>query len=331
MKIIDMEHHYYSEEFFEIAAQNNGLPHFDPETGVLTFIDGLPMPLGPIIRDRLISLGELRVKEMDTNGLDVAVLGTSAGPELIQGEAGIALAQSCNDAVYETVQKYPGRFLGSATLPVCDVEASCQELERCVREYGFVSWQTHSNYGDTSVDEKRYWPILKKAEELGVYVYLHPHAPADPRMHHFGYMFAAAGLGYTTDTMITIMSMIVGGVFDEFPKLKVVLGHLGEALPFLMERMDNRFTLAAEQTTGLYNKRKISDYFKDNIFVTTSGNMSAPAFNLAKEVLGIDHIMVGTDYPYEILPDMMQFLDELKLTKEEREMLYYKNAEQLIK
>ena len=82
MKIIDMEHHYYSEEFFKIAAQNDGFPHFDPETGVLTFIDGLPMPLGPIIRDRLISLGELRVKEMDTNGLDVAVLGTSAGPEL---------------------------------------------------------------------------------------------------------------------------------------------------------------------------------------------------------------------------------------------------------
>ena len=142
MKIIDMEHHYYSEEFFEIAAQNNGLPHFDPETGVLTFIDGLPMPLGPMIRDRLLSLGELRMKEMDANGLDMAVLGTSAGPELIQGEAGTALSRRCNDAVWEAMQKHPGRFLGSATLPVCDVEASCQELERCVREYGFVSWQT---------------------------------------------------------------------------------------------------------------------------------------------------------------------------------------------
>ena len=99
-----LEHHHYSEEFFKIATQNDRFPHFDPETGVLTFLNGLPMPLGWVIQDRLLSLGELRIKEMDANGLDVAVLSTSAEPELIQGEVGIALARNCNDGLRDCAE-----------------------------------------------------------------------------------------------------------------------------------------------------------------------------------------------------------------------------------
>jgi len=271
-----------------------------------------------------MDMGEARLADMDRCGIDVSVLSSSMGIEQLPADAAIRVCRATNDALYALIQRYPGRFLGSAVLPVHDVPAACAELDRCVREYGFVCWHTHSNYGIKAPDQKEFRPIFEKCEALGVYVYLHPHFLLQDRIEDYGFGLSGPALGFTLDTVTTIMRMILSGLFDEYPKLKVVLGHLGEAIPFLLERIDNR--IAFIRTENEKNQHPVSYYFKNNIWVTTSGNMSKSAFQCTKEVLGMSRIAFGSDYPYEDLDDMNDFIENLPLGRDEREMLYNKNA-----
>lgn len=325
IKVIDMEHHYYTQDFYDLAAKRNDVPIYYPETNQIEYVDGVVMPLPPA---DVFWMDDARIDQMDQYGVDQAMLEISPGLEVIEGEEGIALCKAANDQVYAAMQKYPRRFYGSAVLPIRDVEAACAELERCVKEYGFVSWHTHSNYGDSYIDDEQYRPILKKAAELGVYVYLHPNMPVNPRINERGWQFSAAGFGFTEDCMNTLLAMITRGIFDEIPDLQVVTGHFGEALPFLMNRMDAHLNPAIDE--GLVQIHPVSWYFKNNIWVTTSGNMQETAFELTKEVVGLDRILLGTDYPYETFEEEMSFLYGLDLTDEECEMLYHGNAERLM-
>lgn len=208
-----------------------------------------------------------------------------------------------------------------------DVPAAVAELERCVKELGFVAWHTHSNYGETAPDDPRYRPIFQKADELGVYVYLHPQLANASRVDDCGFPVAGPGLGFTMDTVTTLTRMIVGGLFDELPNLKVMLGHLGEALPFLLDRMDNRLKFLPNPKAK--NKQDFSAYFHRNIYVTTSGNMSPEAFECTRRVLGLERILFGSDYPFEDASDMVEYVKNLPLGEQERSMLYYKNAQAL--
>ena len=323
--MIDMEHHYYAQDVLDYMATRTELPIYNPEDGTIEYAPDTWMGFPPSITD----LGEGRIAEMDENHVAMAMLSSSPGLEMFGGEEEIEYCKRCNDLVYETMQAYPGRFFGSAILPVSHVEAACDELERCVKELGFVCWFTHSSYGEKHLDDPEFRPILKKAEELGVFLYLHPIIPIDERINKRGYAFSAAGFGFTADALQTALQMITDGVFDECPDLKMVMGHLGETAPFLMQRMD-RF-LSRDFDPSLKNQRKISDYFRDNIWVTTSGNMEMESFELTKAVLGIDHIMVGLDYPYESMADEVAFHARMDLTREEREMLYYGNALKLMR
>ena len=139
------------------------------------------------------------------------------GAEQLEPAKSIAVCQATNAALYELTRAHPGRLFGSAILPVKDVAAAERELERCVKEYGFVSWHTHSNYGNTAPDDPRYLPLFRKAAELGVYVYLHPQLPEGSRYAGYGFTFAGPGLGFTVDTVTTLLRMVVSGLFDEIP------------------------------------------------------------------------------------------------------------------
>ena len=325
VKVIDMEHHYYTQDFYDLAADRDEVPIYYPETNEIEYVDGVVMPLPPA---DVFWIDDARIEAMDEYGVDQAMLEISPGLEVIEGEEGINLCKAANDLVYEAMQKYPGRFYGSAVLPIRDVEAACEELERCVKEYGFVSWHTHSNFGDSYLDDEQYRPILEKAAELGVYIYLHPTMPISARINERGWQFSAAGFGFTEDCMATTLAMITRGVFDEIPDLQIVTGHFGEALPFLMDRMDAHLNAAIDES--LVNAHEVSYYFRNNIWVTTSGNMSEEAFICARDVLGLDRILLGTDYPYETFEEEMEFLYGLELTDEEIEMLYHGNAERLM-
>jgi predicted TIM-barrel fold metal-dependent hydrolase len=189
-------------------------------------------------------------------------------------------------------------------------------------------WQTHSNYGaGIDPDQKKFWPVWKKVADLGIFAYLHPTVSHQPKFNEYGYAMAAPGLGFTIDTMGSIVRMILSGIFDEIPDLKVVLGHFGEALPFLMERMENRFSWLPNPKQK--NKEQMGAYWGKNIFVTTSGNTSIPAFECTRAAIGIDSIMLGTDYPFEHMEECVGYLETCPMTEEEKEKLYYKNAEKL--
>lgn len=323
MKLIDFENHFYPPVVMQRLQQRDKPPVYLPDKDLIRWNDSVEMPQGRLL-PALLEMGGGRIAMMDELGIETAVISCSPGAEQLGADVIADTCKAVNDCLFELTQKYGGRYLGSALLPVSDIDGACRELERCVRELGFVCWHTHSNYGGTSPDDPMYRPIFRKAAELGVYVYLHPQLPADGRFQDLGFSVAGPGLGFTVDTMITLTRMVVTGLFDELPELKVVLGHLGEALPFLLDRMDNRFKFIPNPS--LKNKQDFSYYFKKNIYVTTSGNMSAEAFRCAKDVLGIDHILFGSDHPFESAGDMVDFLSSLTLSVEERELLYRGNA-----
>ncbi len=331
MKKIDLENHYLIPAAIDAFTARTKPPYFDPKTKFIVATEHSRNPI-VIVYDKLLDIADLRIAQMDKYGIDTAVLSCSAGVEQLDEDVSIDICRRSNDAVYEAIQKYPGRFLGSAILPVANADAACKELERCVKELGFVSWHTHSNYGDTYPDNPRYREIFKKAADLNAYVYLHPNVSTMPQLEEFGFAITGATLGFTLDTVISICRLIFLGVFDEIPNLTAMLGHLGETLPFLLERMDNRYELLKMSgNKSLKNEFAPSHYFRTGrILVTTSGNMSKEAFQCTKDVLGIDHILFGSDYPYEPFGDITEFLDTVPLTAIERDKLFFKNAEKLL-
>jgi predicted TIM-barrel fold metal-dependent hydrolase len=242
---------------------------------------------------------------------------------------GTALAREANDALSGFIKKYPDRFMGYASLAPKAPEAAADELERRVKELGFKGWNTHSNYGDSCLDDKKYWPILERAEKLDVPIYIHPTVPAIPQMK--GYVFALAGapFGFGLETALSMMRLIYSGVFDRCPELKIILGHLGEGLPFLMKRIDWAYVRPFDPAARPTLSKKPSEYLKNNVFVTTSGNYYQPTFMCTHEAMGIDRILLGTDYPYEDTEECIQFLEGLPLSQEDKDKIYSINAGQL--
>jgi len=328
MKLYDLENHFYERAVVEaMANRKGGYPYFDKEAKEVHWTDMITMPF-EYLHDKLTDVGDDRAAIMDRVGITTAVISHSQALEELDPSEGVDLAKKANDTVYEMTQNYPGKYLGSAILPTKDPDAACKELERCVKELGFVAWHTHSNYIDAAPHEERFIPIFETAADLGIYVYLHPTLPVYKDLEEFEFTFAGPAAGFTADTMIVTLKLIVAGLFDRVPKTKLVIGHFGEGIPFLLDRIDNR--LYCVPNKKLKNQRKPSDYFKDNIWVTTSGNMSDAAFRCTKDVLGIDKIIFGSDYCYESIDAMTDFVKNLEITDEEREKLFFRNAEKLM-
>ena len=278
IKKIDLENHFYdisSVEALQSRAKGD-YPYWDKETNTIHWLEGIAMCQDKFY-ENLLDFANIRLKIMDELGIEKAVISLAPGIEALPPEESRIACKKANDALYKVMQEFPGRFLGSAILPILDVDAAVEELEHCVKDYGFVMWQTHSNYGaGIDPDQKKFWPVWKKVADLGIFAYLHPTVSHQPKFNEYGYAMAAPGLGFTIDTMGSIVRMILSGIFDEIPDLKVVLGHFGEALPFLMERMENRFSWLPNPKQK--NKEQMGAYWGKNIFVTTSGNTSIPAF-----------------------------------------------------
>ncbi|MCC8122381.1 MAG: amidohydrolase family protein [Oscillospiraceae bacterium] len=326
MKLIDLENHFFDQSAIDAFERSSTPPCYRKETGMFTFAEGMSAPFGPML-GKILDVAEGRIADMDRAGISTAVISSTHGVEDLDVAESIAVCRKTNDALYALTQKYPGRYLGSAILPVKDVQAANDELKRCVNELGFVAWHTHSIYNNnTSPDDPRYFPLFKTAVDLGVYVYLHPQLPPDSDVHDLGFSVAGPWC-FTIHTATTIIRMISLGLFDELPELKVVLGHLGEGLPFLLPRLESLSRAPSPKTK---NKHGYTHYFKKNIWVTTSGYKSKEAFACTAGVLGIDRIIFGSDYPYEDVGDMAGFVKEnLDLSAEDREKLCFRNAEQL--
>lgn len=325
--IVDLENHFVTEHWVSTLRNNQGFPRLEShgETGILIlhYSPDTSMPLGLI--DKLIDLGPGRIAALDAAGIDVAVLSQATpGVESLDPAVGTGLAKATNDALAEAVSRYPDRLQGFAALAPRDVDGAVDELERTVRDLGFKGWNTLSNFGDSFLDEKQYWPILAKAEELGVPIYLHPTIPVIPQFRTYGWGLAGAAFGFGAETSLVMMRLIISGAFDVFPRLRIILGHYGEGFPFMMNRVDRPFLqghVRADPKVAPELRMMPSEYLRNNMVVSTSGNYSPDAFLCTKNALGTTRMVVGTDYPFEDMTACLDFLAAQPLSDEERGQL----------
>lgn len=329
MRTIDLENHFTTELMAGTLRSNKGYPRQEEGKGLGYQADSWVLA-EPDALEKLANMGEGRIKEMDRVGVDVAVLSlTAPGAEAFEPKTGSMIAKNANDVLAEYVAQYPDRLGGFATVAPEDTRVAVKELERCVRELGFKGWHTHSNFGDSYLDEKRYWPLLAKAEELNIPIYLHPTCPIIPELRTFGFCLAGPTFGFGAEVMFVFLRMIHRGVFDAFPNLKIILGHFGEALPFLCDRVNAAYRqgyAAPNPDIGPGSKEWASHYVLKNLWVTSSGNYLPQAYYCTRDSLGIEKVLLGTDYPYEKMEWGIDYLKNLPIPEDEKAMVGEHNA-----
>jgi len=291
-------------------------------------------PRARFIIERLQNLGPERIADMDASGIDIQVLMlTSPGVQVFDAATANALAVSSNDELAAAVAKYPTRLVGLAAAAPQDPRAAAKEIERGVRKLGMRGVIINSHTQGERLDDPKFWDIFAAAEALDVPIYLHPNSP--PRDMIAPYLEAGldgAVFGFQAETGLHMLRIIVAGVFDEFPKLKMIIGHCGEALPFWLYRIDymHRAAVAANRHPHLRKlKRTPGEYLRDNIYVTNSGVAWAPAIMLCHQVMGPDHTLYAMDYPYQYLPSEVTVSDELPMSDADKKKYFQTNAETL--
>jgi len=340
IKIIDLEHHFYLPAVLDYLRTKTEYPYYRDDVG-LWYRDNEFLPLnipgfnntGHTVYDEVTDLGELRLKIMDNAGVSVGAISASAIAEVLPREECIKYSRMTNDIVAETVKKYPDRFIGTISLPTPYVEDALKELDRAVNELGLVYWHTHSNYGVHTLDEPMFEPILARCAELDIPFYVHPHCTLSDYMCDRSPMLAGAAFGYGVDTMKTTIMLIIGGIFDRYPNLRMILGHMAEFYPYCMDRMDNRCCGERFRNLDQYSKCEgtFTDYFRNrNILMTTSGIYDANVAMFAINTIGIDSVMFGTDYPYEDFKGEVDFIKSLPLSLEDKEKIFHGNAEKYV-
>jgi len=285
------------------------------------------------VHARLADIGPGRIAQMDADGIDFAVLSiTSPGVQVFDAVTAARLAAHANDVLADAIAASPKRLAGLAAVAPQQPEVAAVELERAVRKLGMKGFLINSHTMGQYLDNARYRPIFEAAQALGAPLYLHPREPAPAMVGPFlDYGLYFAGWGFAVETATHALRLIMSGVFDRFPRLVVVLGHMGEGLPFWLQRIDNRYLLQVRIGAVEKLPRLPSEYFLDNFLITTSGVMSNPALKLALEVLGEDRIMFAADYPYESVAEGVTFLDNAPITERQREKIYASNAERVFR
>lgn len=253
------------------------------------------------IVERLVDLGELRLLHMEEGGVDMQLIGiTGPGVQVFDADTGSALAAEANDILAEAVRRHPTRFAGLAAIAPQAPKTAARELQRAVG-LGLKGVLVNSHTKGEYLDASAYRPILEAAEDLDVPLYIHPRS-APPAMqapfaerHMEGYFW-----GFQTETALHALRMIATGVFDKFPRLRVVLGHLGEGLPFWLDRLDRQFSRSSRDDYPFWTAKRLpSEYFLENFHVTSSGHNWDPAVRFVEEVVGVDRLLFAVDYPYE--------------------------------
>jgi len=327
MKVIDFESHFLPDALEEALYARDEYPCMDKESKMMHFGRDCHLPYAQIY-DNLKDMAEKRIQKMDEAGIDIQIVSSVGATELLPAAEGNRVASEANKALFTAVRRHEDRFRGYAILGTHDIGEAVYELEKCIEDYGFAGWNAFSNFGTTALDDPVYIPLLKKAAELNAVVYLHPTMSVIERLHGLGRQLIGSGLGFGIDVMITLERMILNGVFDKIPDLKVILGHLGEGFPYIMDRMVARGP--KENRYPAVNEKNPKDYFKSNIWITTSGNYSEPAFICGKEVLGIDRILLGSDFPMEPLKKSVDFINEVHIDSGDRQKVLGLNALQLL-
>jgi gamma-resorcylate decarboxylase len=282
---------------------------------------------------RLLDLSEERLAAMDRNGIEMAILSlNSPGIQAIANvKSAIQMAQRANDVLAEALSKHGDRLKGFAALPLQDPEASIAELTRCVRDLGFKGALVNgfSEIGDPGTviyyDAPVYLPFWAAVEELNVPFYLHPRDPIPGRepVYDGHPWFTGSAWAFGVETAIHALRLMGSGLFDRYPGLSIVLGHLGEGIPYNIWRLDHRLEKSPRNIPA---RRKMADYLRSNFYLTTSGHFRTPALLDAIQELGSDHILFSVDYPFEDMVDAAKWFDEAGISEDDRLKIGRSNA-----
>lgn len=279
----------------------------------------------------LNEIGDMRLQAMDAVGIDIQVLShTKPGVQDMEdtGQA-TALAANANDYMAEAVSAHPTRFAGFATLATAAPAQAARELERCVRQYGFKGAMINGHTRGAYLDERRFWSIFEAAQALDVPVYLHPANPHPAVFEAYFKDYPILGYapwGYAIETGTHVLRLILSGVFDEFPRLKMVIGHMGELIPFALWRADGRLTPKYPHL-----KKSVRNYFLDHFSITTAGVFSTPELVCTASVVGYDNMLFSVDYPFESHVEGVRWFESVPIADSDKRKLAYGNAERLLK
>lgn len=287
--------------------------------------------------DRMSDWGAARLADMDATGIDVQVLSM---PTWIvhdmddDAERALQLARQTNDAIAEATEAHPDRYSAFATLPTSQPEAAADELERTVSTLGFRGALIPGHVRGRFLDDRFFWPIFERAEALDVPIYVHPRNPPDAVMQAYYSGFessvntalAWAGWGWHCETGLHALRLILGGVFDRFSSLQIIIGHMGENIPFALDRSD--WFLSG---TATHLKRRVAEYFQDNFYITTSGVFSVPPLLCAIAAIGVDRILFAVDYPFADNAEATRFVEAAPISPADREKIAHGNAERLLR
>jgi 2,3-dihydroxybenzoate decarboxylase len=312
--VIALEEHYWDKELAALFVGAEGVR--DPE----------------MLR-RLYDLGELRLKEMDEVGIDIQVLSHGApSVQRLEAELAVRLARGANDRLAETVRSHPDRFAGFAMLPTADPKAAADELERAVTRLGFKGAMVHGLTGGLFLDDRRFWPIFERAQALDVPLYMHPAVPhpAVIDVYYKDYVekypnILRAAWGFTVETATQGIRLVLSGVFDAYPGLKIILGHLGEGLPFLLWRIN--MALVRDGAGPNWFR----DTFREHFWITTSGFFSDPALLCCMMEMGVDRILFSIDYPFVENQPGTDWVHRIPLCDEDKAKILSGNTKRLLK
>jgi predicted TIM-barrel fold metal-dependent hydrolase len=323
LRIITLEDHFETALYAE---------HMPPNALRKRWYQDRSRHLGHDMEAELKDIGASRIAAMDAAGIDLQVLSlTTPGAQAFEGELAIQVATDANDRMRAAVQAWPGRFEAFAALPTAVPDAAVRELDRAVKQLGFKGAMINSHTRGGFLDDQKYWPILERAQELDVPIYLHPNQPHPMLMESYFSGFedlARPAWGFMVDASIHFLRILFSGAFDAFPRLRIILGHLGEGLPFAMDRLLDHTGYVARWRNL---RRSPEECLRENLFVTTSGNFSVPSLICTMLTLGADKVMFSVDWPYESNKVGVEFLKRLPVSAQDLENIAYRNATRILR
>ncbi|KAB2577372.1 Decarboxylase orsB [Lasiodiplodia hormozganensis] len=319
MPLVTLEEHYVDHQVLG-TSQEDAFAY-----------SAFPQPL----MDKLASLGDDRLADLDANSISMQVLShapVDPSPHVCRG---------ANDRLAATVRRNPTRYAAFALLPMVDPQAAAEELNRCVRDLGFVGALVSNHHKGSFYDDPRYWPVFSTAQGLDVPVYIHPAFPSQDKIYQYrghysepiAQMLGAWGWGWHCDVGLHVLRLYAAGLFDLFPKLKIVIGHMGEMLPFQLDRI---IDITEGMNTPEWNRQRgLRQVWESNIWITTSGMFSLAPMTCLLKVTSPDKIMLSVDYPFSANEKGKQFIDDLwnsgLVSGRDVEGIAYRNAEALLK
>ena len=304
-----------------------------PDTNIAMRPQSAP---GSPLAAKLLDFDEQRLQDMDANGVAMQLLSlTCPGVQIFQPDLASELTRLANDQLAAAIARNPTRFRGLAAVAPQAVKDAPGEMERAINTLGLSGFIINSHTNDEYLDDKKYWPLLEAAEALDRPIYIHPRGESKQLAgaYDFGNLLGPLW-GFNAEVSTHVVRMIYAGVFDQFPNLKIVIGHMGETIPFYLWRCDFGWDLAHQAPTG-----KFSKIFRQNVAITTSGaadfgsgHASAePALRCSIETIGADNIMWAVDYPYQPTAPGVTFLDKANISEEDREKIYWRNAARIFR